>query len=173
MTLVKGKVIKGASWLLVTGARKYESVRRMGHTVEIRVGDAKSVGSNKPDPLSHRRVWVNPCFDWTVDEQREFMDSFRLDRNPVKESPLGKSGECFCGCFNSPQDLEVVRVVCPDVAEKIDRLAVIAKMAGKKHIWGNDKLPDGEIEGSGPLCSSCEVKAKVMGLTIKQKNVEG
>lgn len=156
MCRVRGvKILPGYRWGLISGARQQESIRRMGHVKSIVI-----------DPNNDRRVWVAPCFDWSGEEQRLFMNDMALLENPVKRSILGMSGECFCGCFARPGELEWIREICPDVAEKIDCLAEIAKKAGKPCIWGD--RPPGVIEvgETGPLCNNCDNKAAAAGIKI-------
>lgn len=167
MSRSRGILLRGGKWALITGARQQESVRRMGHIEAIRVGDAQSKGSTQPSPYGLHRLWVNPCYDWSGEEQVSFMNYHRLDRNPVKMSRLAKSGECFCGCFARSYELEVIREVCPDVGEEIDRLADIARKCGVRSVWGNTKVETGqEVAESGPLCNSCDLKMASMGVRI-------
>lgn len=111
------------------------------------------------------RIWTAPCHDWSTAEQQAYMDEHDLPRNPVKLA-LGMSGECFCGAFASPGELNRIRVHCPDVAAEIDRLAVIARECGKHDKWG-ERPPKQKgllaVE-SGPLCSSCDLRAKAAGV---------
>ena len=95
------------------------------------------------------------------------MNDFALPRNPVKESLLGMSGECFCGAFARPYELEMIQQFAPDVATEIARLEQIAKECGRVQCrWG--KRQPGEngqvIVRTGPLCSSCDRKAAAAGV---------
>ena len=97
------------------------------------------------------------------------MDEHGLPRNPIKTSPLGMSGECFCGAFARPFEINLVRRFAPDVAEEIDRLAVIAKANGKPCVWGQKpKGHPGQMEfaWSGPLCTSCDQRAAASGFML-------
>lgn len=162
--LTKGMGRKHPWFALITGCRSQESVRRMGHVQPIKVGDV----DKKTGKIRHRsRIWVAPCHDWSAEEQNLFMDSFGLPRNPVKTSPLGMSGECFCGAFARPGELEMIRQICPDVAEEIDRLAEVAKSAGTPCIWGERPRKNLEMLETGPLCSSCDQRARAAGIVIK------
>jgi hypothetical protein len=94
------------------------------------------------------------------------MEEHDLPRNPVREV-MGMSGECFCGAFASPGELERIRCHVPDVAEEIDRLAILARAARTHAEWGI--RPPEEKDGllmveSGALCSSCEHRAAAAGL---------
>lgn len=160
MTRVNGMMLKGSVWGLVSGARSQESVRRMGHTVALK----QEYDNNKPN----RRLWIAPCYDWSSEDQKTFMDSFGLSRNPIKMSPLGMSGECFCGAFARPNELDMIRQICPDVAQEIDRLSVIARENGKPSIWGvHPSKGEIAIVKTGPLCTSCDVRAKAAGVIVE------
>src|SRR5207302_209048 len=105
-----------------------------------------------------------PCHDWSSEDQHDFMNLFSLPRNPIKMSPLGMSGECFCGAFARPGELDMVREIVPDVAAEIDRLSVIAKQCGKPCVWGQKPTDDKGVIQTGPLCTSCDVRARQAGL---------
>lgn len=162
--------------LLVTGMRSKESTRRMsyGDTVKMRVGEVYGDGKvhNK------HRVWISPCHDWSTADQRAFMDDYALPRNPIKESVLGKSGECFCGCFARPYELDAIREVCPDVAVELDRLAAVARDCGKSPdacVYGGPRAARGrgvDILRSGPLCTSCDNKAEQAGIRVVYRGAE-
>lgn len=149
ITKVRGIVLKGALWILISGARTSESIRRMGNTVPI-----QKVGN---------RLWVAPCHDWSVEEQREFMNYYRLSLNPVKTSILAMSGECFCGAFARPNELEMIKEVVPDVARKIISLSVLAEANGKPCKWGTHPNKDtSKIQPTGPMCIGCD--HRVLGI---------
>jgi hypothetical protein len=137
----------------------------MGHVAPIQVGE-----TSKKTRITRRktRVWTAPCHDWTVEEQVAFMDSFGLPRNPLKLSPLGMSGECFCGAFARPNEIELVRRYAPDVAKEIDRLTPLAP-PGKGQTWGKRAKNEKGIISvqTGQLCSSCDHKAAASGLLFE------
>lgn len=154
--------------MFVTGCRSQESVRRMGHVEKIKVGTV--LKSGKVD--EPHRIWVAPCHDWSAEEQRSFMDDLGLPHNPVKMSILGMSGECFCGCFARPFELEAIREVCPDVAVEIDRLCGVARSCGKPEAactYGGPRRPGKmEVLETGPLCTSCDNKAAAAGIEVRR-----
>lgn len=148
---------------IVTGCRKEESTRRMGNVEAVKVGEL----SKKTGKVSNlKRIWTAPCHDWTHAEQRAYMDEHDLPRNPIKESPLGMSGECFCGAFAAPGELELVRRYAPDVAAEIDRLSAVAVECGTHSEWGTrpDKCKGMVVAQTGALCSSCDRRAAAAGL---------
>lgn len=157
MTKGRGRVV------LLTGCREQESTRRMGHVEAVKIGEtSKRMGKVQ----KKHRVWTAPCFDWSSEEQHLFMQYFDLPRNPVKDSPLAMSGECFCGAFARPGEIELIRRYAPDVAAEIDRLSEIAIANGKHAVWGT--RPDGKkgtvIVETGPLCQSCDYRASAAGI---------
>lgn len=155
-----------AKVVLLTGARSAESVRRMGHTLPVVHGE-RSFKTGKV--REKRRIWTAPIHNWNTLQQRSFMEQHELPLNPIKTSPLGMSGECFCGAFARPYEIILVRRFAPDVAEEIDRLAVIAKANGKPCVWGQKpKHNTGQLEfaWSGPLCTSCDQRAAASGFIL-------
>lgn len=150
---------------LITGCREQESERRMGTVQPLKIGEE----SPKTGKISNRyRYWVAPCHDWSSEDQRQFMDAYDLPRNPIKLTPIGMSGECFCGAFAKPGELEMIRRYAPDVAQEIDRLTVIAKHGGKHAVWGTrpDKRKGVVTVQTGPLCNSCDARALAAGLIV-------
>lgn len=161
MTRGKGRVA------LVTGCRRDESTRRMGSVEPIKVGEAQT-WKGRQVIENKNRVWVAPCFDWSAEEQAAYMEEHDLPKNPLKIA-LGMSGECFCGAFARPNEIELVRRWVPDVAEEIDRLAGIAADIGKPCVWGvrpPDEPKGLAVVGTGPLCTSCDRKAAAAGVVF-------
>jgi 3'-phosphoadenosine 5'-phosphosulfate sulfotransferase (PAPS reductase)/FAD synthetase len=153
--------------ILVTGCRKQESERRMGNTEPVKVGETNLKG--KVSNL--KRIWIAPCHDWSSEEQALFMREMALPENPVKKTPIGMSGECFCGAFARPGELNIIRMICPDVAAEIDRLVPIAEAEGKPARWG--RRPRRWTKNqmvfsfSGPLCNSCDARAEAAGFSLE------
>lgn len=158
------RLCKGKRVALVTGARSAESTRRMGHTEPVKAGLVR-MKKGKRIVESKNRVWTAPCHDWTDEEQWLFMDHHGLPRNPLKEK-LGMSGECFCGAFARPNEIELIRAHAPDVAAEIDRLARIAKRLKKHHVWGTrpDRKKGLALVPTGPMCSGCDRRAAAAGV---------
>lgn len=166
---------------LITGCRSDESERRMGSVDPVKIGEEtasqikyrrnQSLFSVKFPIPNKRRYWVAPCHDWSSEDQRAFMEYYDLPRNPIKQTPIGMSGECFCGAFARPGEIDMIRKYCPDVALEIDRLTVIAKECGKHSVWGTrpDKQKGVVVAQTGPLCNSCDVRAMAAGLIIDQR----
>lgn len=131
---------KGERFLLLTGIRNDESHRRMGYGDHInRLGG---------------QVWVNPLLRWS----NSLMVEYRVSRDlPVNEVTrhLHMSGECLCGAFARPGELEEIRLFYPDVAARIDALADQARQAGLPAcVWG-ERPPERGAPPAGPLCQNC------------------
>lgn len=130
--------------LLITGVRKAESTRRMGHVQEqMREGT---------------RVWIAPVMDWSDEDMAVYRAHHQLPKNPASEK-LGMSGECLCGAFAKPGELNRIRQHYPDIAERFDRL-----QRDSGCLWAWDERPGRDwIElnrgqgtlGITPLCTSC------------------
>lgn len=92
--------------IIISGARKHESVRRFGTSQDITIQ-----GNN---------IWVNICNEWTNSEVHAFAMDNNLDRyrSPISKS-IGISGECFCGCFSTKGELNEVKIASPSTYEKI------------------------------------------------------
>ena len=143
--------------LFITGVRKSESKRRMGHVQSVqREGNT---------------VWVAPIKDFTHKDIWAYRDAYELPRNEVSEV-LHMSGECLCGAFSSPGELDWISKFYPDVANQIKALEQRAHKAGVKSChWGPQD--SSKIKGAvGMLCSGCEyseqdVGAGAQGLEIK------
>jgi 3'-phosphoadenosine 5'-phosphosulfate sulfotransferase (PAPS reductase)/FAD synthetase len=158
------RIVRGKSWkMLVNGARAQESHRRMGYVVPIRHGDITKSGPRKGKRRNLNRMWTAPCHDWSKAEQQLYMDEFGLPTNKIKVA-VGISGECFCGAFAHPGELEKIREHAPDVATEIDRLAIIAATCGKPCLWGQ-RPPECPaplvIPETGPLCIRCDQRAMI------------
>lgn len=169
------RILTGRDYVvLVTGCRSEESTRRMGHVEPIKVGEIEGDGKGGFKVVNANRLWVAPCHDWTQEEQRGFTQYHGFPRNPVKDSVLGMSGECFCGAFARPNEFEMLEQVCPDVAREIRRLEQIARENGieeRNCKWGYRGKADGrkpvEVVETGPMCNTCDRKAAAAGIIVK------
>lgn len=100
----KGK--RNRNIVIISGARKDESIRRMGTSRDITI-----MGSN---------IWVNICNTWTNQDMHDFAQDNGLDqyRSPISKI-MGMSGECFCGSFASKGQQHEVKIASPSTFEKI------------------------------------------------------
>jgi hypothetical protein len=112
--------------MLLTGICHDDSVRRSGY------GDAV-ITANKA------QLWVNHMYWRGATWMHHYVQSADIPRSPVA-CELGMSGECLCGAFAGKGELALVRLVAPEIAERIERLQVKVREAG--HAWGwEDKPP--------------------------------
>jgi 3'-phosphoadenosine 5'-phosphosulfate sulfotransferase (PAPS reductase)/FAD synthetase len=84
--------------LFVSGVRRDESTRRMG--------------INQAVQREGCRVWAAPLLNWDGIHKRDYMGKHRLPRNEVVEA-LCMSGECCCGSFAKPHELDEIARVAP------------------------------------------------------------
>jgi 3'-phosphoadenosine 5'-phosphosulfate sulfotransferase (PAPS reductase)/FAD synthetase len=135
-----------------TGIRRMESDRRMRHV------EPESERGNG------RWFWRAPLCNWPDGGPEEYVHRFDLPRNSLWDT-LGRSGDCFCGCFGSPEELLDLRAVGADgLADWLRDLEAEAEAEGhegerarwaghayEKHDWA------AEDDGQLTLCSSCGV----------------
>lgn len=139
---------------LWTGIRRHESDRRMRHV------EPESERGNG------RWFWRAPLCDWHDREPERYISRFRLPRNPLWDT-LGRSGDCFCGCFGSPEELLDLRAIgSDDLADDIRELEELAQSAGhadekSRWAWGGMTGVEQRAERADgrdmTLCSSCGV----------------
>jgi 3'-phosphoadenosine 5'-phosphosulfate sulfotransferase (PAPS reductase)/FAD synthetase len=141
--------------VLVTGVRRKESRRRMGHIVA--------------EQVEGRRVWCAPLVEWDDEDKRGYIARERLQVNPVSKR-LCISGECLCGAFSKPTELAEITHYYPDTAAYIRRLEAEVKAAGHQRCRWGEKPPVKPRKGKGkaspeqpwlPLCHGCEERARV------------
>jgi len=134
---------------LYTGVRRQESQRRMANV--------------EPDQDGPRWTWHAPIHDWSKAECRQYVDQFDLPRNPLWDD-LGRSGDCFCGCFASPEeklDLEAAGQI--EHADWLRNLESKSDHDDERGVWGWGELSKAEIRAERvgddqmTLCSTCGV----------------
>lgn len=141
-------------FVLSTGARSVESARRMGHVARVRREGVK--------------VWVNPLHDWRKFECLDLIEASGIPRNPVVEY-LHMSGECLCGSFAKPGELEEIALWYPETAARIRRLEQEVAAAGVAACkWGErppktarqSRVKDsaGRVRRVSELCQQCELR---------------
>ena len=96
--------------MFITGVRSSESQRRMGHV--------------EPVQRDGNIVWVAPIRDFEHKDIWDYRDESRIPRNEVVEY-LHMSGECLCGAFSKPKELEWLAICYPDVADIFWKLFTI------------------------------------------------
>jgi phosphoadenosine phosphosulfate reductase len=126
--------------LLLTGARRNESQRRMGQAVEV-----------KRDGCT---VWCNPLIDWTDGDMRAYRMRHQLEQSDVA-ALLHRSGECNCGAFAGPGERAMLEALFPAWFERvIGGAEEAARSCGKWPSWG-ERPPRSRVSAAGPLCSGC------------------
>jgi 3'-phosphoadenosine 5'-phosphosulfate sulfotransferase (PAPS reductase)/FAD synthetase len=131
--------------LLVTGVRRAESTRRMGTVQTINRSGAQ--------------VWCAPLAHFTHADKHTYMRDHGLPRNEVVDH-LHMSGECLCGAFAKPGELEWLEFCgYTDVVERIRSLERRAAAAGVPCKWGERppaETDPGQLDAiAGPLCTDC------------------
>jgi len=126
--------------MLLTGIRYDESRIRMGYTASVvdRRGAA---------------VWVNPIYFWSNDKMRAYRAENGLPQNPVSQH-IHISGECLCGAFAKPGELEEIAFFFPETAARIRGWEARAKEQGLTHCtWGKRRA--NKEEGESYMCVQC------------------
>lgn len=142
-----------AKVVFISGIRRQESQIRMG----------------LKEPVSHvgSQLWINPFFDYSGALLAEYRRQAGIPINDVA-AMLGKSGECFCGAFAKPGELEDTTALgFPEPERKVRRLERIMRRQGHRACkWGERPPPDiakvqrkaGQTElfdASMPMCVGC------------------
>jgi len=133
-----------------TGLRKAESPARAKNTE--RVAD------------QGRWTMVSPIADWTKEDCKEYIDGHDLPENDLWDT-LGRSGDCFCGAYASPEEkLDLRAAGCEYQAEWIESLEECVTTGDEKEKWGWGALSESERrsvraekdDGQITLCSHCD-----------------
>jgi hypothetical protein len=90
------------------------------------------------------------------------MTTYRLMQGDVPVNPVSEmlhmSGECLCGAFAKPNELDEIRMWLPDVAAEIETLEQEVRAAGHKEPWCQWGHGQGKpTEKTGNLCTSCDI----------------
>jgi 3'-phosphoadenosine 5'-phosphosulfate sulfotransferase (PAPS reductase)/FAD synthetase len=122
---------------LVSGVRKFESVRRMG---------------NYPYPIqSDGAMWFTcPIFYMDNEEVYRFVLERGIKISPAYKLGLGTSGECMCGSFAVKGEKALLRELDPKLADYIEWLEEGIQRFGTPHAkkypkWG-DQAKMSELE---------------------------
>ena len=131
---------------VVTGVRLTESRRRMGHV--------------EPVQADGNLIWIAPIVNFEARDVLDYHDLAGIPKNEVPEI-LHMSGECLCGAFASPGELDCIARFYPGTGKRIRRLERRVQAAGiASHHWGpQSSAAIREANRSpGMLCQSCEVR---------------
>lgn len=103
-------------------------------------------------------VWVSPIALWTKLDLNTYRLTHDVPVNRVAEL-LHMSGECLCGSYAGPGELDEIRLWFPEVAAEIDALAAEVLAAGivapEFCTWGHGLRGSSKLTAAGRLCSSC------------------
>lgn len=132
--------------MLVSGVRREESERRMGTAEEVRRNGAQ--------------VWVAPIIDWTAEQRLPYMERMGIKPSPVVQS-IHRSGECNCGAYGSPRELDEMDFwgfkAVPKMLRDLERRVFAVKPNACR--WG--MRPTRAIPANQPmlpLCQSCRTR---------------
>lgn len=134
--------------MLVTGVRNLESARRMGFVEPI-----KRIAT---------KVWVAPLFQFSDIDLAHYRKLHNLPLSEVS-SKFGMSGECLCGAFAAPDEMQRLERLYPDVAAQIHALEIEAEAAGVHCKWGK-RPPKDKFSDKLPfmaMCVGCPAKASM------------
>lgn len=129
---------KGDRVVFLAGMRRDESARRM-----------RNASAFDPDGLVD---WVSPIVYWTDEDMRRYrrrhgcqIDHRHADyflcspevigRSPVSDK-LHMSGECLCGAFAKPGELDEIGFWYPEMKAKICALQELVAAHGQHAVWG-------------------------------------
>lgn len=104
-------------------------------------------------------IWVSPMVNWTKQDLNTYRQMFDVPQNPVS-AILHMSGECLCGAFAKPGELEEIEFWFPDVAARIRSLEAEVRAAGHeewKCSWGHGGRGEQPSE-VGIMCSNCDMR---------------
>jgi 3'-phosphoadenosine 5'-phosphosulfate sulfotransferase (PAPS reductase)/FAD synthetase len=130
----------GGRVIFITGVRRSESTRRMGHV--------------QPVQRDGNTVWVAPIVNFTFDDIWAYRAEYDLPTNEVV-GILHMSGECLCGAFSKPGELRWLSAFYPDVAERIERLERRTHDSGIKSCHWGPQSSKKIREAPGRLCTGC------------------
>lgn len=129
--------------VFIAGRRRQESKRREAVPIHERKGSV---------------IWSSPLAFWTKLD----LTTYRLMAGDVPSNPvsdvLHMSGECLCGAFAHPGELDEIGSWFPEVRAEIEALEREVRAAGHPEslcTWGHGRGRPSEV---GPLCSSCDVR---------------
>ncbi len=139
----RGRVKKRV--LLVSGCRTQESQRRMANTEEIQV--------------EGRRIWCAAIHDWSKLDTGDCLAFAGQPRSEVVDC-IHKSGECLCGAFAKPEELEELSF-WPITRDAYHQIKALETEVMKLHPWGWGQRPPrkAKVAKPNPLCWSCERNA--------------
>lgn len=131
-----------AKVMLLGGARRSESARRMGTA----------------EPVSGQGAerWVAPFVDWIRADLEDWRRAHDVPRSDVA-ALLHLSGECLCGAMSKPDERVNLKWAAPQMLGRIEQLERKADFYGvERSRWGERRPGERSSGHSGPMCSTCE-----------------
>lgn len=156
---LKDRALRQARRRLVTNGRR--------ERVLFIAGRRRAESARRTDVPEHERVdsviWASPLANWETETMAEYRALHAVPRNPVADA-LGMSGECLCGAFAEPGELDRIGHHHPEVAAEIHALEAEVIAAGtvpeERCMWGWGAYRGAaKPSKSGPLCSSCDFRS--------------
>jgi 3'-phosphoadenosine 5'-phosphosulfate sulfotransferase (PAPS reductase)/FAD synthetase len=127
--------------IFLAGMRVFESSRRWRNANEIdREGSI---------------VWASPIVHWTNDHMRDYRALHQVPRNEVSDL-IHMSGECLCGAFAKPGELDEIAFWFPETAQHIRDLEEQVKARGIAACKWGERPPKQRATTAGRLCTTCE-----------------
>ncbi|QKG27309.1 hypothetical protein ACTIVE_8964 [Actinomadura verrucosospora] len=143
-TILGGRVGRSRKVLYLAGMRWGESDRRFRNAEEI-------------DPQGGI-VWCSPIVHFTNAQVADYKRRFLLSRNEVTDH-LHMSGECLCGSYAKPGELDEIEFFYPRTAYHIRSLEKKAADLGITNCrWGRKPAGGSTVKPgtvAGRLCSNC------------------
>lgn len=131
--------------LFLAGRRRSESRRRAQVPVHERRGSI---------------IWASPLVNWTSLDLSMYKREFDVPSSDASNL-MHMSGECLCGAFAKPGELDEITFWFPQVGAAIRALEAEARAAGIPEPlcrWGHGQ---GRSSQSGPMCDSCQLELEM------------
>ncbi|MEW1675601.1 phosphoadenosine phosphosulfate reductase family protein [Streptomyces noursei] len=127
--------------IFLAGMRVFESPRRWRNANEIdREGSI---------------VWASPIVHWTNSHMRDYRALHQVPHNEVSDL-LHMSGECLCGAFAKPGELDEIADWFPEAAKRIRDLEAEVQARGITACKWGQRPPKQRASPAGRLCTTCE-----------------
>lgn len=131
--------------LYLAGRRRSESARRAAVPIHERRGST---------------IWASPLVMWTALDLATYRAVHDVPTSKAS-STLHMSGECLCGAFAKPGELDEIGFWYPEVRAEIEALEAEVRAAGHPEPfcrWGHGRGAPSRV---GPMCGSCEFRFEI------------